>query len=290
MGAKPVTRDAPWTEEVLEIARLNLDVYQRGLNQAWLNARNEFDLVKAGQVLVSRRDLRDYLIDGQHRVRLAERSGETHIIARVLHGLSRGDEAALFFSLGTESRGLRPQDKWRASLTAGQDGVAKHQHTVAIDALVESLGGVVNLVSHSNGSGINCPQTLWRIHASAGLLGLGSVLRLLSDAWPDEHLSGATTTTQMLTGSALFLATYTGQFRRDVLVRKLQATAAEMVLARGKGIAKTLHITEPAGVVQALGALYNERLPSSSRLQLSLTCDWREVKNWGRRLRADGAD
>src|SRR5262245_47300261 len=76
--------------EVLPIAEIIVDPdYQRALRHDLVNKiGREYDIVKAGPILVSRRGGKYYCVDGQHRLAGALQAGETEIFAHVVHGLT----------------------------------------------------------------------------------------------------------------------------------------------------------------------------------------------------------
>jgi hypothetical protein len=86
------------TAEVLPVDQLNIDPdYQRDVRHDLVNKiGREYDLVKAGPILVNERsDKTLWVVDGQHRLLGAIQFGEQEVFANVTHGLTQEQEAAL---------------------------------------------------------------------------------------------------------------------------------------------------------------------------------------------------
>jgi hypothetical protein len=184
--------------EVLVIEQINVDAdYQRDLRHELVNKiAREYDIVKAGPILVSERDDGQlWCIDGQHRMAGAQQAGETEIFAHVVHGLSQANEAELRLARN-DRKSDTAQEKFRSRLVM-KDPVAH-----AISAIVQSVGTEVNLTANSY-SGINAIATLEILynldHTGDWLL---RVLQIIRDAFEDEDgtpiLNGETCSTSML--------------------------------------------------------------------------------------------
>lgn len=198
------------TAEVLEIAQINVDPdYQRDLRHDLINkiARN-YDIVKAGPILVSERDDGSlWAVDGQHRMGGAEQSGETEIFAHVVHGLSQADEAELRLARN-DRKSDTAQEKFRSRLTMG-DPVAH-----AITKVVEEAGTHINTTTPNSHSGINAIATLEQLYQlDYSGRWLKRVLDLIGDAFQtvDDHgeikreMNGETCSTSMLKSVCWFL-------------------------------------------------------------------------------------
>ena len=97
-GSKYIDLGDWGSAEVLQIADIQIDPdYQRDLRHDLIDKiAREYDVVKAGPILVSKRaDGSLWNVDGQHRMIGAERAGETEVFANVVHGLTQEQEAAL---------------------------------------------------------------------------------------------------------------------------------------------------------------------------------------------------
>lgn len=188
--------------EVIPIERIQIDPdYQRDLRHDLINKiAAEYDIVKAGPILISERDDGTLMcVDGQHRMLGAAQAGETEVFANVVHGLSQEQEAAL--RLARNDR--RPDtiyEKFRTRLVMGD---AKAHRIVEI---VRQNNTVVNLTP-SMSSGVNGISTLEVIYDVDGTgAWLGRVLRVIGAAFGEDNMNPDTCSASMLKSVCWFLA------------------------------------------------------------------------------------
>lgn len=201
-AVKGIDLDAFGTAEVLEIDRIQIDPdYQRDLRHDLINKiGREYDVVKAGPILVSERaDGTLMAVDGQHRMLGAKLAGETEIFANVVHGLTQEQEAAL--RLARNDR--RPDtiyEKFRTRLVMGD---ARAHRIVEV---VRQNGSDVNL-SPSSASGINGIAALEMLYGidDTGVW-LARTLRCIREAFGEENMNPDTLSVSMLKAVTWFLA------------------------------------------------------------------------------------
>lgn len=86
----------------VDINELYFADYQRGVNYRKVKRYYEnYDADIYGIIIVSHRDGKYYVIDGQHRVEVAKRLGLKSIMCQILEGLTYEDEADKFYKLNT---------------------------------------------------------------------------------------------------------------------------------------------------------------------------------------------
>jgi hypothetical protein len=190
--------------EVLEIDLIQIDPdYQRDLRHDLINKiGREYDIVKAGPILVSERaDGTLMCVDGQHRMLGAKQAGETEVFANVVHGLTQEQEAEL--RLARNDR--RPDtiyEKFRTRLVMGD----KKAHRIV--ELVRQQGSEVNL-SPSTSTGINGIATLELLYDIDGTgVWLTRAMRCIREAFAteDRSLSPDEFSASMLKAVTWFLA------------------------------------------------------------------------------------
>lgn len=272
--------DIPYSEiEVVNVIDVMFAPYQRGLSQQWVNdLARIFDEAKCDPIVLSKRKNGDlYCIEGQHRVKAAMKAGIKELFARVLTGLTYEQEADYFFQAQKNRRGMRPQDAWNASLEA------RHQNTVEINTIVDSLGGRVNRNADAV-KGINCPGQLWRIHEYAGKEALFELLNLINDCWPEFKLGGPASEARMLAGFMFFVVNH-GDYKRDRLVKNLSKTTPLKIREIGQRY-RDLGRKTDEGFYNAILDVYNKGLRDESKLDPK-KCDWRIVRTATKRRQVE---
>lgn len=185
--------------EVLPIDSIIVDPeYQRDLRHDLVNkiARN-YDIVKAGPILVSDRDGVLYCVDGQHRIAGALQAGETEIFAHVVHGLTQEQEAELRLARN-DRRSDSTYEKFRTRL------VMKDPKAERMMEICEQLGAPINLEPNMH-AGINALSTVEQLYDIDGTgVWLQRVLRCLKEAFGDE-LGGRNVSVSMMKATAWFI-------------------------------------------------------------------------------------
>lgn len=253
------------TEEVVELNKLILIGPQRPLIHSHPALAGVYDPALAGYLLVSRReDGTLALIDGQHRKESAIRSGETEHLALVYDGLTREEEAHLFFQHNTSRVGMNALLKFNSAVEAG------YPEQVEIRDIVLAMGGRVNV--SANALGINAVSMLERIYRNRGAEGLRRVLTIIKDAWPDYHFSVPASSSAMLGGLAYFEAMHIDE--RGVgskvdygkLIKKLDKVGPEDISRRGDGIYSVRKATKESAFYYALVDTYNHGARNGNRI------------------------
>ncbi|MCX5441271.1 ParB/RepB/Spo0J family partition protein [Streptomyces sp. NBC_00063] len=72
-----------------------------------------------GLIMVSERDGKRFIVDGQHRKRACELAGISTVKAEIHYGLTQAQEAILFLIKNRESHKPRPIDEYHVGLTGG---------------------------------------------------------------------------------------------------------------------------------------------------------------------------
>lgn len=138
--------------------------YQRPVNEKRVAVMAaSFNPVMFDAIIVSKRD--DgfyYVVDGQHRIamlRTVFAGRDVLVPCRVVEGLTREQEAALYLALSIGQRPLTAHQRYFGAL------VAKASDAVAVDASVKRIGRNVGKSSCDGKKEISCVETLYKIHA-----------------------------------------------------------------------------------------------------------------------------
>jgi hypothetical protein len=214
--------------EVIKIDEIRVDEdYQRELRHDLVNKiAQEYDLVKAGPILVNERKRKDggglWAVDGQHRMAGAAQAGEAEILAHVTHGLSKEQEAELRLARN-DRRSDNQQEKFRTRLVMGDEKAH------AIVELVRQKGTRLNIDSTNVHVGINAigaAETLYDAGVGNGLW-LGKVLDLLREAFGEENMGGRVCSSAMMKSLAWFLDRH--HVPKAELIEKLRLAGVDEV-------------------------------------------------------------
>ena len=231
----------------------NDERYQRVIRPAWiayLVANWDDDL--AVTFLVSHRDGRYFVVDGQHRMLALRERGDTEVrVACVIfEGLVTAEEAKRFRRTQQDRKSLSSVDFFRSGLIEGDPLV----HDVF--RIVAEEGFNVNLInSTTSPTDIIATGALLRIYGKGKREDvLREVLRLVRDAFPGEV---AATQGTMLQGLGRFVGRYWGKYDRTGLIRSLRTMTAPALLAEGNARRKVLRLSSVDGVAHVALGLYN---------------------------------
>jgi hypothetical protein len=146
------------------------------------------DLDALGEPVLSLRDGRYYIVDGQHRVRaMAQWLGDgwqkATILCKVFEGLNEQDEAKLFRQLNTVL-GTTAYDKFKVGVTAG------YEEETRIKSIVEAAGLHVSRArkdSPGSVSAISALRTAYRLSPKSLMFSL----KLTAESYGDAGFEGA---------------------------------------------------------------------------------------------------
>ena len=154
-----------------------------GINRRKVNEiKRNYDPNQVKPVIVSFRDGKYYIVDGQHTAlaiyELNGEDGATLISCDVRDGLTYQQEAQLFFDWNTNSRPACAADKIWALVCADDANAVEFKN------LIERCGYTFGRKAVNNISPIS---TCWKIYnGGAGAKRLESILNLIHDTWPHD--------------------------------------------------------------------------------------------------------
>lgn len=207
---------------------------QRDLNQSRVeHLLAEFDLDDFGLPVVSWRDGKYYIIDGQHRIEALKRwlgkGWETQKIeCRVFQGLSEKDEADMFDRLN-DVLIVSAFDKFKNRVTAGREV------EVAVNRVVQEQGLTIARTRKQTGAAcVSSVSSLLKVYTRSDGVVLGRTLRIIRDAWGDVGFEAA-----VIDGVGLFCQRYAGVLDEKRVIDKLHNTRGGVKGLLGK--ADVLH-------------------------------------------------
>lgn len=227
--------------------------YQRMLSSTWVNRLvKNFDEGLLGVLIVSYRNGKYYVIDGQHRLEAAKRIGIDELVCQVHLGLTYEKEASLFWKYNKDKKKLSPYDIFKAELEA------KDESALNMAEILDKHGYKVRPSSGGRSETkyqILAIATLKRIYKRDGYDILDRVLRLIKETW-DGHRDALRE--NILGGMAIFVRLYNDDFSDEDFSNKLSKTHPEIILRDGRMYAdyfKNTRIAVPCAKV--IWKLYN---------------------------------
>lgn len=187
---------------------------QRDLREAWAaEIANDFDPDRFTPPVLSLRDGKFYIVDGQHRFHAMKLMGweDQQLQCWVYEGLTEAEEADLFLYLNRQ-KAVSSFDKFRIAVAAGRADEVDVERTVRLQGL---------RVSQDRG-GIKCVSALITVYRY-GATTLGRTLRIIRDAYGDLGFRS-----EIVVGVGMLCHRYGSQFDDDRLIEKLTSVNGGM--------------------------------------------------------------
>ena len=221
--------------------------YQRPLSEGHIRrALEEFDVYQINPVKVSRRDGKNFIIDGQHTIEIiasASESRDTPVWCMVYDEMKYTEEAHVFAEQQKHVKKLVPYEVFHAHIEAGDE------KQMIIDSVVRSYG--LEITGTAMPNGICAVNTLEKIYDKFGRETLDRTLKLAVATWEGENnsLSG-----NMLMGIARIIVAYGDSLKEDVFKDHLGKLSV-------KSIIRTAKERRPGamGFAEAMMLAYNNR-------------------------------
>ncbi len=210
--------------EAIRICDLVTDQeYQRNLSERHVRQIIEnFDLCQLRPVRVSRREGKNFVIDGQHTmetVAVVSGSTETLVWCMVYDDLEYKREADIFANQQKHVKALTPMEIFKASIEAGSE---KH---LMIKQIVEQHGLEITPVYRAGAIGAVGALEYIYDHYSVEIL--SRTLRLLIGAWEGSSISMSA---GMLKGTAKLLSVLGTEINDSIFIERLGAVSERQVI------------------------------------------------------------
>lgn len=186
---------------------------QRELNESRVNKIvANLDIEQIGTITLSERNMKHYILDGQHRVEALKRFGfnspEDKFQCWVYYGLTEDQEADTFLKLN-DVLVVDAMSKFKVGVEAGRPIESDINRIVMSNGL---------RVSRENGDGaIRAVGTLTRVYQRNGVKGLSRSLQIIRDGFGDAGFEAA-----VIDGMGMVAGNYNGALKDDELVKRLQ--------------------------------------------------------------------
>lgn len=164
----------------LKVSELTLPDYQRIRLSMEIVKRyaQDFDWDIFGVPLVSYRDSKYSIVDGQHRIEVLKLLGIDTVLCQVLTGLTYEEEADKFVKLNTDHRVLNANQKFHGKVES------KDLDALTIrDVLKQNNLTYAKHLCGNNETVVSAIATVERIYNKKGAAHLNRVLNILKQAW-----------------------------------------------------------------------------------------------------------
>ena len=221
-----------WTEKILSTGVLySGQAYQRPVKERVVDKLvREWDPRLLTTLVVSYRDGRYYLVDGQHRVcacRKKNSGKDVDMLCRVYYGLTYEEEAELYYKLDQAKGHLRLAHATKALLESGSNA-----EITEIKRLLEDVGFVWALDKPTGESfEIEATRTIINAYHLLGGASFSRMLMLIAKTW---HGTPNSLKASIFSGMALFLKTYETELSDDTFIKRLSAVDPDEIIRRGK--------------------------------------------------------
>ena len=181
-------------------------------------------------LVVSHRDGRYNLVDGQHRVcamRKKNNGKDAMALCRVYRGMTYEQEAELYYKLDKAKGHLRLSHATKALMESGSDA-----EVTEINRLLEEAGFIWALDKPTKKPfEIEATRAVINAYRLLGGAAFSRMLDLMAKAWRGTPIS---LNSSIISGMALFLKTYETELDDNVFIKRMSAVEPEEIIRRGK--------------------------------------------------------
>jgi len=237
----------------LPLEILDVEKYQRPLSTSKVDTIvKEFDPVGIGTVLISKRNDKYYIFDGQHRVSALKRLGIDTVDCIVYEGMSYQDEANAFKYFNGDNKKATALETANARYEAGDELVH------AIDRAVKATGLKVDFKSTNNYGTIQAYKALEATFKKYGPQKLQRTLNYIQKVFRNNfpNLYSA----DNIRGFTLFFESYGNHenFKERVLTKWLKQIGIEGFKTEVKKMKQVWQLTGQEAVSATLLKIHND--------------------------------
>lgn len=179
-------------------------------------------------IKVSFRDGKYYVFDGQHTLKaLVLRNGNKDLLVecKIYQGLTQEQEAELFAEQNGLSKAVDIAAKMRAKHLAGDKEINE------LKQCINNLGIVFDFSKSKGSNKIVCYNAVYKIYKKYSAFFLAEVLQIILAVWNGDEDS---LRKEIISGMAIFCNTYSGQYDRAELIKKVKKGISSIYFERGK--------------------------------------------------------
>lgn len=224
--------DNPGDDRSLYTGRLTSGLpYQRPVNPKEVDRLiREWDDRLFDPIIVSFRDGKFFVVDGQHRIAALRKMNDGNgvmVKCKVYSGLTYQQEADLCYKLDKAKKRLSLSQSTNALAESGADAEVKE-----VKRLVESCGFVWALgKSHGKTGEIVSTRALMNAYRQLNGPAFSRMLSLMWDAWQGDPRS---LTAAVISGMTLFVKTYGTELDDKAFIKRLSAVDPDEINRRGR--------------------------------------------------------
>ena len=256
-----------WLREI-NLNRLTSGLpYQRVVDERKVNALvSKWDNLLMEPVVVSYRDGKYYLIDGQHRVAALRRiykDADTIVPCIVHTGLTYADEAELFYRLDEGREKLSSAERIHALLQSGANAELND-----IDKRINEQGFHWATDKSAYGDDkIKATRAVIEAYRMLGPEGFSRMLKLLRETW---HGASDSLCAVMLSGMALLLKTYRAELNDKTFASRMSGLDPAALVRKAKGDFSTNR--NALRGARVLMVQYNKCVRKNGKLNPNILC------------------
>ena len=202
--------------------------YQRALDVKRVKKIvDDFNPKLVNPIKVSFRDGKYYVFDGQHTLKaLVLRNGnkDLPVECKIYQGLTQEQEAELFSEQNGLSKAVDIAAKMRAKHLAGDKEI------IELKQCIDNLGILFDFSKNKASNKIICYNAVYKIYKKYSVFFLTEVLQIILEAWNGDEDS---LRKEIISGMSIFCNTYSGQYDRTELIKKLKKVSAAFILREG---------------------------------------------------------
>ena len=255
--------------ESIALKEIQVDEYQRNVSDGRAQRiAHEFDPGKVGVLIVSYRDSKYYIIDGQHRLNAMRILNIERANCIVLEQLTYEKEAEYFRKQNKDFRRLSLQDRFLAGVEAGDE------MCVTINAIVNKNGFRINRSNHSSDpQSLNAIKAVELICELYGYEVLDKTLEYISSTWPgDIHAKQR----ELLVGVSSFINTHGPLVTKESFVSRFKLVPPSAILRQfiaqsgGLRTESMVKVTARRLMCWCLTEIYNKGIRTQRKLKIEV--------------------
>lgn len=237
--------------QVLPIDKLEIPSYQREpkfIKSKKMSDNLDLDLI--GVILVSYRERKLWIIDGQHRVNALKLSGIKYVLCQVLDNLSIEEESDKYLKLNTLRTPLNSNQKFIAKLEAN-DVIAND-----IVKILSNYG-----VSYTTNNGIRengkiaCLSSCEYAYKKVGAVEFENIFKIIKKVWNNRASS---LHVQIIRGISSFIDTHKEYYNINILIQALKDVEPQFIIFEGSQIAENRNNLNDSPCVHIAKIMWNE--------------------------------
>lgn len=248
----------------LKLDNLAIAKYQRKLrHEDCEEYLKEFDWRMVGVLLISYRDGKYYIVDGQHRQVLLQMQGVEETLCQIITGLTYEEEATLFKKFNTKRKSLGRADLFIS------DYESKDVRIKNIARIMLFYGYYINRMNETcdteNCIRVNAVEAVESAYDSLGKDQFDFMFSTIKETWGEDK---AAVKRMMITGVTRFFKKFpTREINKSHFVKRLSRLSPASIMFQANADLKYMpsNSEKPEAVARIIWKAYNRKLPKTIR-------------------------